>query len=45
MDNPLHSLRKRRVLCLDTYPDRMTTAWIERQLLLKAAVRDDEIIA
>ena len=34
-------------LCVstDSYPDRVTTAWIERQLLLKAVVRDDEIIA
>jgi hypothetical protein len=34
-------------LCVstDSYPDRVTTAWIERQLLLKAVVRDDKIIA
>ncbi len=29
----------------DSYPDRVTTAWIERQLLHEAVVRDDEIIA
>jgi len=28
----------------DSYPDRMITAWIERRLLLKAVVHDDEII-
>jgi len=34
-------------LCVaeDRYPDRVTTAWIERQLQLKAVVPDDEIIA
>ncbi len=34
-------------LCVstDSYPDRVTTAWIERQLLFKVVVRDDEIIA
>ena len=34
-------------LCVakDSHPDRMITAWIERRLLLKAVVRDDEIIA
>ncbi len=34
-------------LCVstDSYPDRVTSDWIERQLSLKAVVRDDEIIA
>ncbi len=34
-------------LCVstDSYPDQVISAWIERQLLLKAVVRDDEIIA
>ncbi|MDH3752043.1 MAG: hypothetical protein OEU40_15770 [Gammaproteobacteria bacterium] len=44
-DNRSLSLRKRSAVRLDSYPDRVTTAWIERQLLLKAVVRDDEIIA
>ena len=45
-DNRALNLRKRPLsVAKDGYPDRVTTAWIEWQLLLKVVVRYDEIIA